>query len=458
MTSAQNHQQLLNGNKFLFFILACFLLSLSACSGTKKATKPKVIKPSTSKNDKSVQRGGGRMDTIQWTEVDRTKEYNSTIEDLDLEKKDRYKISLLFPFEISTSDQGDVMDQKSKLGKMTNYYAGVRMALNQLENEGINLDVDVLDAESGNFDRKLQQCRDADVIIGPRSKEHLSVTANFGRNNNIPVISPWRSSTKITSDNNFFVQLKTSLRNHFTKIVEHAKSEYSDDQIVLLGRQRTKTDFSYMKYMQQVAAAINNDGNNNPLQEFYLDVDSLSTGEFAFDSTFIEGKTTVFLLPNHSFSADEDFVYNAARKMNGEKGLENVVLYGMPILLESDKIKYDLHRGLNMRICRSSYVDRNNIQIKEFRQKYFDVYSGFPSDEAMEGYDMMIFIGRSMFNYGKKFQYFLDTYESSLLQTKFDIKKVFKEDTDDNFKNVQYFQNDHLYILTFENNKFEARQ
>ena len=146
-------------------------------------------------------------------------------------------------------------------------------------------------------------------------------------------------------------------------------------------------------------------GNDNPLQEFYLDVDSLSTGEFAFENIFIDGKTTVFLLPNHSFSADEDFVYNAARKMNGEKGLENVVLYGMPILLESDKIKYDLHRGLNMRICRSSYVDRNNIQIKEFRQKYFDVYGGFPSDEAMEGYDMMIFIGRSMYNYGKKFQF-----------------------------------------------------
>jgi len=458
MTSAQNHQQLLNGNKVLFFFMVCLIFSLSACSGTKKATKPKVVKPSKPKQDKTVQKGSGTVDTIHWTEVDRTKEYNSTIENLDLEKKDRYKVSLLFPFEIGSSDISDAMNNETKLGKMTNYYAGVRLALDKLESEGVNLDVDVLDAESGKFDEKLQACRDSDVIIGPRSKEHLSVVANFGKNNDIPVISPWRSSTKTTKDNSYFVQLKTSLRNHFAKIVEHAKSQYSDDQIFLLGRERTKTDFSYMRYMQQVAASINNDGNNKPLQEFYINVDSLSNGEFAFDSIFIEGKTTVFLLPNHSFSADEDFVYNTARKMNGEKGLENVVLYGMPILLESDKVKYDLHRGLNMRICRSSYVDRENIQIKEFRQQYFDTYGGFPSDDAMEGYDMMLFVGRSMYNYGKKFQYFLDTYESSLLQTKFDIQKVFKDNSDDDFKNIQYFQNDHLYILTFENGKFEARQ
>jgi len=456
MTSVQNHQRLLNGNKIFCFIIACLLLSLYACNGTKKVANTKVINPSTSKDKDSVQRGGGKVDTIHWTEIDRTKEYNSTIENLDLEKKDRYKVSLLFPFEIGTSDSRDVMDQQSKLGKMTNYYSGVRMALDQLESEGINLDVDVFDAESGNFDMKLQQCRSSDVIIGPRSREHLSIAANFGKNNNIPVISPWRSSTKTTSDNNFFVQLKTSLRSHFTKIVEHAKAEFSDDQIFLLGRKRTKTDYSYMKYMQQLAAAINNDGNENPLQEFYLDEDSLRLGEFAFDSIFIEDQTTVFLLPNHSFSADEDFVYNTARKMNGEKGLENVILYGMPILLESDKIKFDLHRGLNMRICRSSYVDRNNIQIKEFRKSYFEQYGGFPSDEAMEGFDMMIFIGRSLYNYGRKFQYFLDTYESSLLQTKFDVKKVFKDGAEDNFKNIQYFQNDHLYILTFENNVFVA--
>ena len=458
MISVQNHQRQSNGSNLQLIIIGCILFCLSACSGTKKVTEPKVVKPSKSKSESSVQKGNSRMDTITWTEVDRTKEYNSTIEDLELEKKDRYKISLLFPFELESTDRADINNDQSKLGQMTNYYAGVKLALDQLESEGVNLDIQVLDAESGNFDNKLRQCIDSDVIIGPRSREQLSVTANFGRNNGIPIISPWLSSSKITKDNAYFVQLKTSLRNHFKKIVEHAKSEFPDDQIFLLGRERNRDDFSYMRYMQGIASAINNDGNKKPLNEFFINEDSLKLGSYAFDSIFIKDKTTVFILPNYSFSADEDFIYNAARKMNGEKGLEKVILYGMPILLESEKVKYDLHRGLNMRICRASYVDRSGIGIKEFRQMYYDRYGGFPSDDAMEGFDMMIFVGRSMYNYGKKFQYFLDTYESSLLQTKFDIQRVFKDEGDDDFKNIQYFQNDHLYILTFENNKFEARQ
>lgn len=458
MILAQNHQRLLNGNKFLLLVCGILILVLASCSGTKNVSdKSKVLKPS--KNDRSDigQKGSSKVDTIHWTEIDRTKEYNSTIEDLDLEKQDRYKISLLFPFDIN-SNNSDVNNSKTQLGQMANYYGGVKLALQQLEEEAINLDVEVLDSESGNFDKKLQQCIDSDVIIGPRTKEQLLTTANFGRINNIPVISPWLSSSKITKDNAFFVQLKTSLKNHFNKIVSHAKSEFSDDQIFLLGRKGVKEDMSYMRYIQNVAAVINNDNNKKPLQEFYIDEDSLRLGEFAFDSIFIEGQTTVFILPNHSFASDEDFIYNTARKMNGEKGLENVVLYGMPILLESEKIKYDLHKGLNMRICRASYVDRSKVEFKEFRQRYFEQYGAFPSDEALEGFDMMIFIGRSIFNYGKKFQYFLDTYDSSLLQTKFEIQKVYKEDADDNFKNIQYFQNDHLYILTFTEDKFQARQ
>lgn len=458
MILAQNHQRQLNGSNLIYLLCGLLILALASCSGTKNMSdKNKVLKPSGKDKSDITQKGSGKVDTVFWTEVDRSKEYNSIIEDLDLEKKDSYKVSLLFPFDLSHNNHSDVNNSKTQLGQMVNFYGGVKLALQQLEDEGINLEVEVLDSESGNFNEKLSSCINSDVIIGPRTKEQLLTTANFGLINSIPVISPWLSSSKITKDNAYFVQLKTSLKNHFNKIVTHAKTEFSDDQIFLLGRKGVKEDMSYMRYMQNVAATINNDNNRKPLQEFYIDEDSLRLGEYAFDSIFIEGKTTAFILPNHSFASDEDFVYNTARKMNGEKGLENVVLYGMPILLESDKIKYDLHRGLNMRICRASFVDRSNVVFNEFRKKYFDEYGGFPSDEALEGYDMMIFIGRSIYNYGKKFQYFLDTYDSSLLQSKFEIKKVYKDDADDRFKNIQYFQNDHLYILSFIDNKFQAR-
>ena len=222
----------------------------------------------------------------------------------------------------------------------------------------------------------------------------------------------------------------------------------------LLGRKNRK-DRGMMNYIQQVA-----DGDEDlpgQFQELYLEEDSLLLGEYAYQEVFFEDKTTVFILPNWSFVDDENFVYNAVRKLAGEKGLNKVVLYGMPILIESNKITFEHYSNLNMRICRTSYLNRGSVEVNEFRQNYFDKYQDFPSEDVFEGYDMMMFVGRSLKNYGKKFQYFLDTYEASLYQTEFEVLKVFKPGDDDSFDNIQYFQNNHLYILEFKDNYFTSR-
>ncbi len=439
----------------LVFVLFCAFLA--SCGGTKKISQDAQVMKPRDTNRKDGQTIGearaSKVDTVYWTEIDRTKEYEDKIENLDLDKRSSYNVSLLLPMGIDNNDIKDAMNPKTKLGMMTQYYAGVKMALNLLNEEDIALNVTVLDAESDNFDVKLQQTRDADVIIGPKERGQLSTAAQYGKNNEIPVVSPWLSSTKVTKNNPYYIQLKPSLKKHMDRIVKHVKENFSDEQVFLLGRKNRK-DLSMMRYIQNVADALTRGSEEKPFQEYFIEEDSLIIGETAFDSIFYEDKTSVFILPNWSFVDDEQFVYNTVRKMSGEKGLNNVVLYGMPILLESDRVKFEHYTNLNMRIVRTSYLDREAEEVKEFRKSYFDEYSGFPSEEVFKGFDMMMFVGRSLKNYGKKFQYFLDTYESSLYQTEFEVLKVFDKAKGDSFEDIQYFQNDHLYILEFKDNHF----
>jgi len=441
--------------KIILFFSVCVFIS---CSGTKRSgSNDRVIKPNprTNTNTSKVQKGTGAVDTIRWTEIDRTNEYNDKIENIDLDKRASYSVALFLPFELEGSNVNDANDEDSKLGRFTQYYAGVKLALNTLNDEGINIKVDVYDAESGSFDNKLRSCKNADVIIGPRNTDQLKTTANFGKVNEIPVISPWKSGTKLTKENPYFIQLQTSQKDHYIKIVEHAKSEFDDDQIFILSRKVNK-DMRYMNYIQSVGRALNADNSSEkPFNEYFIEEDSLRIGDTAFDSIFYEDKTSVFILPNWSFLDDEEFIYNTVRKMSGEKGLKDVVFYGMPILIESDKIKFEHYRNLRMRIVRSSYVDKSIEESKAFMKKFYENYAGFPTDEAYEGYDAMMFVGRQLNQYGKKFQYFLDQYQGSLLQTEFDVQKIFDQSSGDKFDNIQYFQNRHLYILKFENDKFE---
>ncbi len=426
------------------------------CNTTKKTTRSTttVTKPNTTRKT-SIARGTGKVDTIHWSEIDKSKDYYDAIENLELERKSRYNISLFLPLSLDNEDMGSSTQADSKVGMKTQYYAGVKMALDFLEQEGIDLTVNVFDAEDGAFESKLQKCRDSDVIIGPEDLGQLAVAANFGKNNAIPVISPWKSSSKIAKDNPYYVQLVPGQKTHYDKIVEHAMSNYKSDQIYLLGR-KERLDMQYMNYMQRVGAAINND-RKKPFKEFYIDEDSLRLGDTAFDSIFYEQPNTVFILPNWNPQTDEEFVYNVVRKMSAEKGFENVVLYGMPIMFDSEKIVFEHYRNLNMRICRSAYVDRGSPEVKQFRKMYYKKYNALPDEEAYEGYDMMILIGRHLYNYGRKFQYFMEDYSSNLLETRYDIQKVFDGKSGDDLSNVQYFQNQHLYILSFENDHFVTK-
>lgn len=427
-----------------------------ACKTSKRTTQgPTIItntKTDKNERDRTLDQ---EMDTIYWTEIDRINDYNRRIEDIDLEKKDRYNVSLLIPFDIERNKASDVDQEETKLGRMMQYYAGVKLALAQLEQEGISLDVDVYDAESGNFDRKLRASRDADLIIGPRQRDQLEIVANFGKANAIPIVSPWLSSRSIAEENPLYIQLIPSVRDHYGKIVDHVKSRYDNDQVFLIGRNNSR-DKAVINYIQTVAEHTGS-SNQGKFQEFYVNIDSLREGEEAFDKIFFEDKSTVFIIPHYSFSEDENFVYNCVRKLSGEKGLMDVVVYGMPLMMESDKIKFELYNNLNMRICRSNYVDREDPAVKAFRQLYFEAYNDFPSEEAFKGFDMMLFFGRNMYDYGKKFHFFLDRYEAEMLQTRFDIQRVMTDDDTDNFEKINYLQNKHLYILAFDNYRFNKQ-
>ncbi len=445
----------------IILIIFSALLAIG-CKTTSKTTRSgtSMAKPKT-KRTSTTRKGTGKVDTIQWTEIDKSKDYYDAIEDLDLEKRSSYDVSLFLPLSLEKEDMGTATSPNSKVGIMTQYYAGVKMALDVLEEEGIDLNVSVFDAESGSFQSKLQKCKSSDVIIGPQDMDQLAVAANFGKNNEIPVISPWKSSSKIAKDNPYYVQLIPGQITHYDKIVEDALTQYKPDQIYLLGRDKSSgqnsLDKKYMNYMQKVGAAIAGTGNKKPFKEYFLNEDSLRVGETAFDSIFYDQELSVFILPHWSFERDNEFVYNTVRKMSAERGFEKVVLYGMPILMDSERIGFEYYRNLNMQICKASFVDKKSVEVQNFRKNYYNKYKDLPSDNAFEGFDMMMLVGRHLFNYGKKFQYYMEDYGANLLETQFDIQKVFEKGGDDQFKNIQYFQNKHLYILSFENNHFVAR-
>lgn len=451
MTSVLNHPQLLSGSK-IFFLCATMLL-ISSCgifNTTRDNNKDKVVKD----------RVETEMDTLEVTQIPETdlapiKKTPTNVvdeEDYSAYKKESYKIGLLIPFNAVdvNFDTNDGSDQK-----FVNYYAGIKLALEEFDQNGQNFEVYTYDSERSRTTVEStlndEALENVDVIVGPYDRDGLSYTAEFGKNKNVAVISPWLSSTKITDKNPFYIQLRPSLSSHYFKIIKHINQNFENDEIILLGRDDS-ADKNRFKYFQRTYAAINDFANDDLLTEYFVNSDTLSYSQSAFRGVFQEKEKVAIILPNWNYN-DEDFIYSTLRRLNVERGATEIFVYGMPILFDSEKIDFEFYRNLNLRICLSEFVDWEEQRVKTFMSRFYETYGAIPTSDAFEGYDMMHFIGSNIVRYGINFQYYLEQDKNRYLQTAYDIQKVY-DDEDEKFENIKYLENKHLDLVQFQGSKF----
>ncbi len=476
MISVPSHLLQLSGNKSisvaLLLIASVVILS---CSSAKAVYRPSIAdKPAAQKEDDTKPM---TIDTVEWEVVSEEEVPPITNEESDMamDKRGSYSVAMFLPLESNKPDiQSLIINENSAANRFISFYAGAVMAMDDLERDGVNLRVDVYDSQRSvdkvRNDLKTDVFRNVDAIIGPygssRNKAGLQEVAKFAKENKITVVSPWYASKSITEENPYFIQLRPNLDDHYRKMIAHAKANFSDDEIILLGRdkssdpRRQRADKSRIQNLQKIHKEIEDNEYAADLKVYTINTDSLQYAEIVYDSMLYETGRKAFIIPYYS-SADESFVYNCLRRMNGEKGLDPVHVYTMPMAYESDKIEFNMYRNLSMKICRSKFVDKTEAEVLEFERNYFNRYGAIPSDDAYQGYDVMKFVGDSLEEYGRNFQFFLEG-SRQYLQSSFDIQPLVNQGKtdqmiDDRMTELDYFVNKHLDIIEFTDTTFERR-
>lgn len=456
MILAQNLRQLLNGSRIIVALILLF--SLASCGLFKKTSdsdrKDKVI----------IEDIESIIDTLDFVKVPEEdlipiREDEKTDKEEDLYaafKKEKYNVSLFIPFDSKNLVLNSTEANYAVNLRFVNYYAGIKLALEDLESENLNLNVNVYDSERSEemVRQKLQysEVGQSDIIIGPYNREGLQATATFGKENNIAVISPWLASTRVTENNPFYVQLRPSLSSHYFKMLSHIYENFEREDIVLIGRDLA-SDKNRFKYFQSTYTALSNQSYAiDPISEFTVLEDSLIYGDNAFGKLFSGNSRKAIIIPNWDYN-DEDFIYSCLRRINVEKGDTEVYVYGMPILYDSEKMDFDFYRNLNIRVVLSEFTDWNDQRVSDFERKYYEQYGDLPTSDAYEGYDMMRFIGNNLKKYGINFHLHLEEDESRYLQTAFEIERIYNEG-DEKFEQIKYLENKHLDLIQYVGNKF----
>lgn len=462
MISVQNLRQLLNGNNILFLSIF-FLLAFTSCTISKISGKDhaKVYLPDENKEIVTIL-DTVRPDTLEWIDdaeiiENDTQNINVLLEDKNDTTTRNYKIDVLIPMD-SYTVAGSLEDiEQSSTNAMLHYYGGMIMALVDMKEKGANFTVNVFDApvEQDRVKDYLVSAENnkPDIIIGPNEKEQLKKVNDFARKYSIPVVAPWRAIPNCSNNNSEYIQLKPSLDSYYELMISDIDEKFSPEDVFVVG-----TDDSQSKNRIKNILEMHkrNSSGGKDYNQMFVPFIKLESDKPVFSALFSSpNKSKAIILPNWSVK-DEDFLFTCLRKLNIEKSSNEVVVYGMPILLNSEKISYDIFKRLNVRIVSPNFLDETDIMVREFKLNFYKQFNVFPEPEAYEGYDMMAFVGSNILQYGTKFYQEIENKELDLLTTGYLLSKQKTENSEKPEAEADsvFFENKKLYIIGFENNSF----
>jgi len=361
-----------------------------------------------------------------------------------------YKVGILMPFfarEVATASK---MPRSSIQGM--NFYEGSLLALQQLSVEGVNLDVEVFDSRRS--EGIIQGLVDnftlssMDLIIGPASTENVEIVAEqVAKKEQIPMVTLNLNST-IATENPYYIQASPYFTSHAAATVKYVKQHYASSNVIMVVPQSGK-EISRLQDYHNANTLISGKSYN----EFFAE--NMGTASYKFTGLtdlLSVNDTTIIIAP----VSDAGFASALLRTLNAVRGSKPVVVFGMPNWMSFTNLDGSILQNCNVHVTNASFVNKNNENVKQFKQAFFDEYGMTPTIEAYKGYDLTLYFGRMLNKYGTGFINNLETSKDELLQTSFDFERIFEvgdETMGENYT-IRCFENKHVHILRFYDFKY----
>jgi hypothetical protein len=345
----------------ILLILLSFSLFTSSCEWFKPARESEKEKVYT-EDDLGDLQGTKVFDpeTGEWRTVREVNETVDTVRWTDLSEKDyppimtdgswsdvggnnenttptspvgnKYDVSLVLPFLANQSSLGE-LDENSYWA--VHFYAGAKLAYDNLAQAGVSLNVSIFDSEgaTSKVNRLLidNTVKDAELIIGPYKRDNVRLMETFSKKNSIPLVVPYTASLGLADGNPNYIQMNPSLQSHCEAITRHARAVYDTENIVLVAQDKPE-ETSRFAYFQNANAARNGSAVGARFREYAVAPGEDNQIEIDITPYISQGKTSVFIVPSWS---SESFIYSLLRSLMIEQAKgENIGVYGMPMWMD----------------------------------------------------------------------------------------------------------------------------
>ena len=361
-------------------------------------------------------------------------------------RKERYRIDVFVPLYLNECVKGDKHVSKDKIPEKAlpgiNFYEGVKLAVDTLDQSGYRMDVFVHDVtepkETPEALISAKTLDSADLIIGAVPTNMVAPLAQFAKKHTINFISTMSPSDANVKDNPYFTLLQPTLASHCEGIRKTVSKKYGNSRMFIYHRSNVAVDETAFKALTKDSlfhlTTINAATLPQPTALKYL-----------FDST----ENNVILMP----ILDANYAAQLLQQLHTLYPNYRFEVYGMP----SWKGMNALHKNSDLEniaiyFTAPYYFDGSTASGQSLANDYKRSFGGKPGEMVFRGYETLSFYTYLLNKYGTIFNPKIAD-NASATYTRFDIKPRWDKDF-----NLLYNENAHLYIYRYQDGNFVVEQ
>lgn len=322
--------------------------------------------------------------------------------EIEFEEKERYKVVVMLPF--MTGMTGKKAEAISTIA--TQFYMGVKFALDSLDKKGLNADIKIIDTknDSATINRILhsEDMLGTDLIIGPLFHSHFKQVAEFGRQHKTRVVLPAESSIKDLESNRLVYQSIPSNIDLNYNLGKYLAEKNAHHKIILVntGKQDSILRASFKSGLNTVKKA-----NKINLIEAYP---ASVTGHLT------RGVKTHIIVPTENGKKAKEFftLLNRGAHRIASKDLS---VYGERAWANIEAIPDDMKNKFKWRFASPNFIDYYSDEMIEMNTEFRKKYNTDFSKMAVHGYDIATFFLSA---------FFLSEKQPKLLMSRFDLEQL----------------------------------
>jgi ABC-type branched-subunit amino acid transport system substrate-binding protein len=301
-----------------------------------------------------------------------------------------------------------------------NIYRGVKLAADQLEKEGMKADLFVYNVgDDKSFAASLMKKTDfknSDVVIGPIFRDPLFEVANWAAKEDVHVVCPIAQSNKLLLTSSHISKTSPSPAAQWESLAEHIALNYKNANVLLINSGILE-DTLNMQVFYDTYFKLAGDSARQ-VKAVSRSVASLST----MLSTKMQN---VIICPSN----DKAVIGSLFKSINQA----NTVVFGPEEWEVNDAISADFRNKYHVHFMKAAWIDYSNPEVQSWIEDFRKKYRSEPADYAFVAYDIMLFYGRGLMQFGKMFpDHFAEINQTGMVGTKF---KFFRTGAESGFEN-----------------------